>query len=160
MSGELTPPSAARDTIRSITSILRCHRGAVAFEFILVAPTLLFILFAILYFGIALNQQLILTTAAEQAAQVLALGRGTATPYTTATNAAQSSAVNLTTAKITQTVKIGGSACSSDSACTPLLTSGAAASVALTYPCELTFMGASFGGSPCTLSAQSAATVQ
>jgi len=146
--------------MRPIISLVRCRRGAVAFEFILVAPVLLLILFAILYLGIALNNQLILTAAAQQGVQTLSLGRGTSTPYTTAENAITSSAVNLTTTKITQTVTIGGSSCGSDSACSALLTSGAVASIALTYPCDLTFMGLSFGGSPCTLSAKSAAIVQ
>ena len=154
------PPFAAREVTRPIISLVRCRRGVVAFEFVLVAPVLLLLLFAILYLGIALNNYLILTAAAEQGAQTLSLGRGTPSPYSTAETAIKSAAVNLNTSKITQTVKIGGSSCSSDSACSTLLTAGAVASVALTYPCDLTFMGYSFGGSPCTLSAQSAAVVQ
>jgi Flp pilus assembly protein TadG len=146
--------------MRPIISLARCRNGAVAFEFILVAPALLLILSAILYLGIALNNQLILTAAAQQGVQTLSLGRGTTTPYTTAETAITNAAVNLTTSEIKQTVTVGGSSCDSDSACSALLTAGAAASVALTYPCDLTFMGLSFGGSPCTLSTQSAAIVQ
>lgn len=145
---------------RRSRSFLANRRGAVAFEFILVAPVLLLILFAILYFAIALNDYLILTAAAEQGAQTLSLGRGTPTPYTTAKTAVTSAAVNLKTANVGQTLAVGGSTCGSDAACSTLLTAGVVASVALTYPCDLTFMGYDFGGSPCTLSAQSAAVVQ
>ena len=166
MSGELGPSSAAREAIRPIASVVRCRKGAVAFEFILVAPLLLLILFAIGYFGVALNQQLILTAAAEQGAQTLALLRNqTLTPYTTTKNAVQSAAVNLTAANISQTFTVNGSTCSGDSGCSSLLNNpqplgaqGKIASVALTYPCQLTFIGYSY--SPCTLSANSAATIQ
>ncbi len=161
-SGRLSagPPIAAREVTRSIISLVRCRKGVVALEFVLVAPVLLLLLFGILYCGIALNNYLILTAAAEQGAQTLSLGRGTSSPYSTAKTAIDSAAVNLNTSQITQTVMIGGSPCSSDIACSALLTAGAVASVALTYPCDLTFMGNSYGGSPCTLSAQSAAIVQ
>jgi Flp pilus assembly protein TadG len=160
MSGELCPPSAAREAIRPITSVVRCRKGAVALEFILVSPVLLFLLFAILYLGIALNDQLMLTLAAEQGAEKLATQRGALpfTPYTNTTNFIQSAAINLTTTQITQTFTVGGSPCSSDTACP--LTQGQPASVALMYPCDLTFMGWSFGGSPCTLYATSVAIVQ
>ncbi len=151
---------ARREATRPVISLVRCRRGVVALEFVLVAPVMLLILFAILYVGIALNNYLILTAAAEQAAQILSFGRGTPSPYSTAETAVTSAAANLTTSKVTQTVKIGGSSCSTNAGCSALLTAGAVASVALTYPCDLTFMGYDFGGSPCTLSAQSAAVVQ
>jgi Flp pilus assembly protein TadG len=154
------PPFAAREVMRPIISLVRCRRGVVALEFVLVAPVLLLVLFGILYFGIALNNYLILTGAAEQGAQTLSLGRGTSSPYSTAETAINSAAVNLNTSEITRTVTIGNSSCSSDSACSTLLTAGAVASIALAYPCDLTFMGYSFGGSVCTLSAQTAAIVQ
>ncbi len=152
-------PFAAREVMRPIILLVRCRKGVVALEFVLVMPVLLLLLFAILYFGIALNNYLILTAAAEQGAQTLSLGRGTPSPYSTAETAIDSAAANLKTSEITQTVKIGGSSCSSDSACSTLLTAGAVASVALAYPCDLTFLGHSFGRSTCTLSAQSAAVV-
>lgn len=141
-------------------SVVADERGAVAFEFLLVSPFLLFILFAIVQFGIALNNQLILTAAAEQGALTLAFGRGTTSPYTTAVTAIDNSMVNLNKSQVTQTVAIGGSTCSSDSACNALLTAGVAASIALSYPCQLTVMGVTFGGSNCALQASSAATVQ
>ena len=155
-----SPPFAAREVMRPIVAVARCRKGVVALEFVLVAPVLLLLLFALFYLGIALNNYIVLTAAAEQGAQTLSLGRGTSTPYSTATTAIDSAAANLRTSEITQTVKIGGSSCSGDSTCGALLTAGAVASVALTYPCDLTFMGLSFGGSPCTLSAQTAAIVQ
>ncbi len=152
------PPFAAREVTRPVISLVRCRRGVVAIEFVLLAPVLLVILFGTIYFGLALNNYLTLTNAAEQGAQTLSLGRGTSTPYSTAMTAIDSAATNLNTSAITQTVQIGGSSCSSDSACSTLLTAGAVASVALTYPCNLTF--AYYNGGSCTLSTQSAAIVQ
>jgi len=146
--------------MRPVVAVARCRKGVVALEFVLVAPVLLLLLFALFYLGIALNNYIVLAAAAEQGAQTLSLGRGTTTPYSTATTAIDSAAANLHANEITQTVKIGGSSCSGDSTCGALLTAGAVALVALTYPCDLTFMGLSFGGSPCTLSAQTAAIVQ
>jgi len=153
-------PLVARGAMRPVLSVVHCRSGAVAFEFILVAPVLVLILFLILEFGILLNNQLILTAAAEQGALTLSFGRGTTTPYTTAVTAIENSAVNLTTSSITQTITIGGSTCSSDSGCSSLLTAGAAASIALSYPCQLSILGLTFGMSPCNIYASSAATVQ
>jgi Flp pilus assembly protein TadG len=138
-SGRLSagPPSAAREMTRPINSLVRCRRGVVALEFVLVAPVLLLLLFGILYLGIALNNSLVLTAAAAQGAQTLSFGRGTSSPYSTAATAINSAAANLNTSQITRTVTIGGSSCNSDSGCNTLLTAGAVASVALTYPCNL-----------------------
>ena len=151
---------ARREATRPLSSLVRCRSGVAALEFVLVAPVLLLILFTILLLGIALNNYLILTAAAAQGAQTLSFGRGTTTPYSTAATAITSAAVNLNTANLTKTIKVAGSSCSDDTGCVALLTAGAIASVALTYPCDLTIMGYSFGGSPCTLSAKSAAVVQ
>jgi Flp pilus assembly protein TadG len=158
--GTAKRPAASAALAHYARSVVADERGAVAFEFLLVSPFLLFILFAIVEFGIALNNQLILTAAAEQGAETLAFGRGTTTPYTTAVAAIDNSVVNLNTSQLTQTVTVGGSTCSSDSGCSALLTAGAAASIGLSYPCQLTIMGVAFGTSPCTLYASSAATVQ
>ena len=91
------PPFAVREAARPINSLVRCRRGAVALEFVLVAPVLLLLLFAILYLGIAFNNYLILTFSAEQGAQTLSLGRGTSSPYSTAKTAITSAAANLNT---------------------------------------------------------------
>src|SRR5271155_1890689 len=60
--------------IGPITSLVRCRRGVVAFEFILVLPVLMLVISTILYLSIALNNELILTAAAEQGVQTLSLG--------------------------------------------------------------------------------------
>ncbi len=98
---------ALRRMMGPATSLIRCRKGVVAFEFVVVAPVLLLILFAILYLAIALNNYLILTAAAQQGAQILSFGRGTATPYSKADAAVTSAAVSLT-GTITKTVTIGG----------------------------------------------------
>jgi Flp pilus assembly protein TadG len=157
-------PFAAREVMRPVVAVARCRKGVVALEFVLVAPVLLLLIFTLFYLGIALNNYIVLTAAAEQGAQTLSLGAGTTTPYSKATTAIDNAALNLKTSQITQTVTIGGSSCSSDATCGALLNApagaGAVALVTLTYPCDLTFMGLSFGGQSCTLSAQTAAIVQ
>ena len=151
---------ARRQEVRAAAARLRAdRRGVVALEFLLVAPVLFLILFAVLYFGLWLNAELILTNAADQGAQTLALGRGTTTAYNDTKSAINAVAANLNTSNITPTLTVNGSPCTSSS-CT--LTSGATAAVALTYPCSaFPGFGFTFGSSKtCTLSAQSAAIVQ
>ncbi|MGY3483146.1 Flp pilus assembly protein TadG [Bradyrhizobium sp. USDA 4011] len=157
MSGMLKPYIKISEALKRLRA---AQDGVVAFEFVLVAPFMLLIMFATMYFGIALNNYLILTAAAQQGAQAMSMSRGTASPYSTATAAINSAAVNLTTSQIARVVTIGGSTCSADSACSSLLTAGVITSVALTYPCNLSFMGYNFGGTSCTLAVQSASVVQ
>ena len=153
------PPLAARTIMGTLASLVRCRRGVVSLEFVIVAPFLFLLLFAITFLGIALNNYLMLTAAAEQGAQVLSLGRGTTTPFSTAKTAITSA--NLTAANITVNVKIGRVGVQRTIPPAALcLRPAPSALVGLSYPCNLTFMGFSFGGSPCNLSAQSAAIVQ
>jgi hypothetical protein len=126
----------------------------------MVAPVLLLILFATMYMGIALDNYLVLTAAAGQGALEMAGASGGSNPYTETTAVISAASQNLNTAKITQAVTVGGSSCTSDATCKTLLTAGSTVVLTLTYPCNLTFLGYSFGGSPCTLTAQSAAVVQ
>ena len=146
-----------------IPNLLRCRKGTAALEFTLVAPALLLILFATLYFAIALNNQLILTGAAQQGAQTLSLLRGAATPFTTATSAVTKTAAGLQTpSHVTEALTVDTSPCVVDSTCKLLLdgAQGKPATVTLSYPCQLTIMGHNFGGSPCTLQARSTAIIQ
>ena len=98
--------------------------------------------------------------AAAKGALTIALGRGTATPYTTTISAISAAAPNLTTANITTTVTINGTACSTDATCTSSLVAGVSAVVRTTYPCNLTVMGVNYAPSGCTLRAQTAQMVQ
>jgi Flp pilus assembly protein TadG len=134
--------------------------GVSAIEFAIISPVLLTILLGIFQFGTAMNDYLVLTNAAAKGALTIALGRGTATPYTTTISAIDAAAPNLTAANITTTVTINGTACSSDSGCTTALVAGVSAVVKTTYPCNLTVMGINYAPSGCTLSAQTAQMVQ
>lgn len=91
-------------------------------------------------------------------AQALALTRGTSAPYTTTMSAIDAAAGTLQTAKITTTLTVNGSGCTSKSC--SVSTAGQIAQVQLTYPCNLTVMGINFGGKVCTLTSQSADVVQ
>ena len=134
--------------------------GVSALEFAIISPVLLTILLGIFQFGTAMNNYLVLTNAAAKGALTIALGRGTATPYTTTISAIDAAAPNLTVANITTTVTINGTACSSDSGCTTALVAGVSAVVKTTYPCNLTAMGINYAPSGCTLKAQTAQMVQ
>lgn len=144
---------------RLLDRVLDDVRGVTAIEFAIVAPVLLTMTIGVFKFGIAMNHYLILTNAAAKGAVTLALSRGTATPYTTTTTAVTNSAANLVAGSITVTVKVNNTACSTDSACSSLLTAGQAATVTATYPCDLTVMGINYKPS-CTLTAQTAQMVQ
>ena len=134
--------------------------GVSAIEFAIISPVLLTILLGIFQFGSAMNDYLVLTNAAAKGALTIALGRGTATPYTTTISAITAAAPNLTAANITTTVTINGTACSSDAACTTPLVAGVSAVVLTTYPCNLTVMGVDYAPHGCTMRAQTAQMVQ
>ena len=144
----------------SIRHLLDNERGVTAIEFAIIAPVLLAIVLGLFQFGIAMQQFMNVTNAATQGALTLALARGGTTPYTSTTAAVTSAAPNLTASSITTTVTIGGSACTSDSTCTSKLSSGATASVKVSYPCALNVMGVNYAPSGCNLVAQSAQMVQ
>jgi Flp pilus assembly protein TadG len=134
--------------------------GVSAIEFAIISPVLLTILLGIFQFGSAMNSYLVLTNAAAKGALTMALGRGTATPYTTTISAINAAAPNLTPASITTTITVNGTACSTDSACSTALVAGVSAVVKTTYPCNLTVMGINYAPSGCTLKAQTAQMVQ
>lgn len=135
------------------------RRGVSALEFALIAPVLLTMGTGMLKFGIAISHYLMLTNAAGQGATTFALSRGTTTPFTTTGTAITNAAPGLTAGSITKTLKINGTACTTDTACAAALTAGATALVITSYPCDLSVMGINYAPS-CTLTAQSAQMVQ
>ena len=140
--------------------VLRNVDGVSAIEFAIISPVLLTILLGIFQFGSAMNDYLVLTNAAAKGALTMALGRGTAAPYTTTISAINAAAPNLTPSSITTTVTVNGTACATDSACSTALVAGVSAVVKTTYPCNLTVMGINYAPSGCTLKAQTAQMVQ
>ena len=134
------------------------RRGTAAIEFAIVAPVLLMFGLGILKFGIAISHYLTLLNGAAQGAMVLGASRGNASPYTRAAAAISGSTPGLNAKSITTTVSVGNATCKDDPGCKPLLVNGAAASVTLTYPCDLSVMGIDFK-SGCTLTATSVQVV-
>jgi Flp pilus assembly protein TadG len=147
--------------IRRSLNIAKDQTGAAAVEFALVAPILLVLAVGIAQFGLVLNNYVELTEATADGARQLALQRGQSTPYTTTVALVRSSAPNLTSANITITTSINGTACSSDSTCQTALNSaqGQAALVRATYPCSLSVMGVNYAPS-CTLSSSTSEMIE
>jgi Flp pilus assembly protein TadG len=157
----------------------RDESGSSAVEFALVMPVALAIMLGGIVFGIAFNNYLMVTTAAEAGTFQLTVSRGVQTvagppaqgPWTNTVSAVQSAAPALTPSQLTITVTVNGTACSSDSACQTALSSAAGqqGSVSVSYPVSLsiikTFMqaipgwGASYA-SNITLTAQSTGRIQ
>lgn len=147
--------------IPAISALYRCRRATAALEFGLLAPVLLMIVIGISLFGIVLNNYLIITSAAAQGAMTLALTRGTTTPYSTTTTAINSAAMTLNTSNLVVTMTVNGSACTSDATCQALTGSpGKSVVVSITYPCNLTILGISYGGATCRIGTQSAQVLQ
>lgn len=145
---------------RMLVKLLHDARGVSAIEFAIVAPIFLALAIGVFKFSIALNNYMVVTNAAAQGAMTLALSRGTTSPYTSTTTAITNATPSLTAASITTTVKVNGTACTTDTGCSSALAAGATALVTVTYPCNLTVMGVNFKSSGCTLSAQTAQMVQ
>jgi Flp pilus assembly protein TadG len=99
---------------------LRCQNGATTVEFAIVLPLFLMIVFGVMQFGLLLNNYVMLNNAAVLGARVLAKERGYPTPYTDTQNQILAS---MQTMSQTATIKmyVGGTLCSSDSACIALL---------------------------------------
>jgi Flp pilus assembly protein TadG len=115
------------------------QRGATAVEFAIVAPLLFMMLFGVVQFGWLFNNYVILTNAASVGAHVLATERGYSTPYSDTKSAILGTTSSLIGSP-TITMSVGGTACSSDSACASALGSstqppaaGTQATVSLSY---------------------------
>lgn len=141
-------------------------KGAVAVEFALIGPVLLLAMVGMFVFGVALNNWVILTNAAEAGALQLAISRGDTTPYTDTTNEIYNAAPSLTKASMTITLSVNGTACTSDSTCQTALTANAGnpAYVQATYPCvpsnpNLTVYGKQYSPS-CTLTVKTTERIQ
>ena len=139
------------------------ERGQAVVEFALVASLLLFLLLAIIVFGIAFNNYLTLTNATSTGALILSESRGQTSDFcSTTVNAVKSAASSLTSSQLGFTIvpntaasaSYGASPCPSAS---PGLTAGQSAQVTVTYPCKLQFMNFN---RPCTLTASTQVRVQ
>ncbi len=165
-------------------ALVRAHgqKGQSLVEFALVLPILLALLIGVVVFGIALNHYLVLTNATTAGVQALSIARGqTINPCTTVTGPFYGAAPNLTQANLLFTITItpppGGSGTSytlvslsrpppraqpRSTTMPPAsdLIQNYTATVTVTYPCNLTFLGFNFAPGGCTLTAQTAEVVQ
>ena len=99
---------------------LKRQKGATIVECAIVLPLFLMIIFAVMQFGLLMNNYVMLNNAAVVGARLLAKERGYTTPYTDTQNQILAS---LPTMKQTMSIKIsvGGTLCSSNSTCAGLL---------------------------------------
>ena len=157
------------------------ERGQSLFEFALVLPLLLLLLLGMVVFGVALNNYLELTNGTTAGAQAVAISRGQTTdPCATAATPFSGAAASLTAANVSFTITTstgpGGSGtsntlwpsganptCPAGSTTSPpasYLVQGGTITVKATYPCNLKIFGINFAPGTCTLTAQTAESVQ
>lgn len=122
--------------------------GAAVVEFALVLPVLFLVLFGAAQFGMLMNNYLMLTDAASVGAHLLASERGYATPYSD-TESAILAATSTLKNTLSITISVGGTTCTSDTACASALgtetqppAAGTQASVSLSYAFSAPFKGA------------------
>ena len=164
--------------------LARDERGGALVETALVLPILLTVLMGFITFGIAFGNYLALTNATAMGAQALSIARGQSLdPCATTYNAFELGGPTLQTSQLTFTILVnsppsGGSettlytlfngakgasvTCSSTSLTTGApadLVAGDAASVSVTYPCNLVIYGVNFAPN-CKLTAQTSEVIQ
>jgi Flp pilus assembly protein TadG len=133
--------------------------GASAAEFALIVPVLLVALFAVIKFGIILNNKIELTNGTRAGARVMAVSRGSTTAYSDAYAAVLRSAANTVTPTITFTVN--GTPCSGNAACQTELgkSQGLAVSVSASVPCDLDIVAVNFAPN-CQLLSQTSELIE
>jgi Flp pilus assembly protein TadG len=140
---------------------MRDRTGSSAVEFALVFPVLATILFAIIKFGLALNNYVELTNGVRAGARQFAVGRSSATVWTDTRNRIFVSAPNLTQGNVTITMNVVGAPCTTDAGCQTQLAAnpGNAATIIASYPCDLAIMGVNFAPG-CTLRSQTTERIE
>ncbi len=134
----------------------RDERGQALVEFALVLPLLVTILFAIIKFGIAINNYVVLTNAVRTGARTLAIGRGSTDPCASAITRVKNSASDLDPSKLVVTTSYGPN-CPSISA--PLV-AGNDATLRASYPCDLVILGVDFAFGSCTISSKTTERIE
>lgn len=138
-----TPDKTSRAALETRS---RGRRGQSLVEFSLIMPVLFLAMTGLLSFGMTMHDYLALTNGVNYGAQVLAMSRGqTADPCATAVAAVESASPSLTSANLTFTYSINGTAYSGTS-CTAgaaNMVQGVTAQVTVSYPCVLAVYGLS-----------------
>jgi Flp pilus assembly protein TadG len=133
--------------------------GQALVEFALVLPVLLLILLAILKLGLLFNNYLTLTDSVRSGARFMALERGAAGNYCSATDAqVKNSASGLNPANITFTPSGSGVTFTGTDSCTSL-TQGNSITLQANYPCDFKLMGITFVPS-CSLTVSASERVE
>ena len=143
------------DGMRPARAVARDTAGTSAVEFAFIAPVLMLLALGTVQFGLTLNNYITLTDSVRTASRQLSVSRGGGTPYTDTVNQIYRSSPALARASLTISVSVNGTSCSTDTSCASALAGaqGRPASVAATYPCDLSFMGHDFAPG-CTLASQ------
>jgi Flp pilus assembly protein TadG len=148
--------------------VRRGEDGSSLIEFALCLPPLCLLMTGIFAFGIAIGNYVMLTNATSSAAMDLAISRGnTLDPCALASAAVAAAAPTLTSSSLTFAYTLNGTAysgtsCSSSSTTTGAagnLVQGQAATLTVTYPCNLTVYRAN-NFSNCVLTAKASEMVQ
>ena len=143
-------------------SVLREDHGSAMIEMAYTIPVLMLVVTGVYTFGIAINNNMVLTNATQVGAQQLAISRNQTTdPCQTVSSTVYAAAPTLTQASLTFTYVINGTSfsgttCTSGAAD---LTSGSSATVTVTYPCTLKVYGTNLAPN-CMLKAQTTELVQ
>lgn len=141
---------------RARAALARSDEGGALVEIALTVPVLLGVLTGIITFGIAFSNQLTLTQAVGSAGQYLSQIRtSTTNPCADTFTALKNAAPGLTSANITMTVTMNGTATTANtcSGKQTQLVQGSPVSVYATYPCSLSIYGVTFANS-CQLTAK------
>lgn len=151
------------------------ERGQSLFEFALVLPIVMLVLLGMVVFGIAVNNYLELTNGTTAGAQAVSIIRGqNIDPCAAVTAPFYAAAYNLTQANVKFTITISSpppgnavlytlASAQANPTCagaTADLIQGDTITVLATYPCNLSYFGFHFGPPTCTLTAQTAESIQ
>ncbi len=155
-----------RSKAKRSRSRARDKRGQAAVEFAVLVPLLLTLLIGVEVFGVAFNNDLALTFATDNAAQLLSISRGQTTdPCATTSQAVFSAAPQLKQSSLKFTIVLDGTSVTTGTAnpsCSgsqEYLVSSQKAEVTTTYPCNLQILGLNPAPN-CTLTAQTTVLIQ
>ncbi len=143
-------------------SLLREEHGNSMIEMAYTLPVLMLVVTGVYTFGIAINNNMVLTNATQVAAQQLAISRNQTTdPCQTVSSTFYGAAPILTKASLTFTYVLNGTSFSGTSCTSGAadLTAGSSATVTVTYPCTLKVYGTNLAPN-CMLKSQTTELVQ
>lgn len=127
----------------------------------MVIPLMTLMLFAILKFGIALNNNLALTDGVRAGARQFAIGRGSDTVHSDAVRSFYAAAPTIAPGKVTLALSVSGATCTDDTSCklAMLTASGQPAELVASTPCDLRVLAFNFAPG-CMLSSSTTERVE